>query len=112
MNSIQFFAVVLLFIVITAFILYTANRKKGKEKYEAIMNERLRIAVSYVQLQGPFEIQKFEIKGRPRGHSWEEMVMVDSLWLLEKNGFLDERSGVRIPDWIIKEYKKRLNADY
>ncbi len=112
MNTRQFLAVVLLFIVLVVFIIYTGNRRKEREKYEMILNERMRVAVSNVQITGPLEIKKFADKGKPRGHSWEEMVMVDSLWLLEKNGNVDERTGERIPDWIIKAYKKRYNADY
>lgn len=112
MNSRQFLAVIMLFVVIAAYIIYAGKRRRDKEKYELIMNERFRVALSNVQVAGPAEIKKAQDKGAPRGHSWEEMVKVDSLWLLELNGSIDERSGERIPKWIIKAYKKQYNADY
>lgn len=113
MNARQFLAVIILFIGLVVFVLYQGNRKKEREKYELVINESIRVLVSSIKLKGPVGIMEAKERARLTGYyTIEERAAVDVLAELVQNGNVDKRSGVRIPEWLIKEYKKRYNANF
>jgi|GEM_PF-6407816 len=112
MNARQFLAVLLLFVLVAAFIILQGVRRAQREKYSRILDEVIRVGISNVETQGSAAIKEYAFKGKPKGYTWQQMAAVEQLYYIEQNGNVDKRSGEKIPEWLMKEYKKKYNADF
>ncbi|KYP13036.1 hypothetical protein [Flavihumibacter sp. CACIAM 22H1] len=109
MNTRQFIAVIILFIGLVIFIVIQGNKNRERKRLQIILNEAIRIFRSNLEITGPAAVKAMQEKAASRGYSYEEMTALDTLYMIEQNGGIDQRSGAMIPGWIIKEYRKKYN---